>query len=86
MKSNVGSNIAQDDINRIERYNYAFRNDNYLYRQEGVKGFCYYIAKCGMNILKTLTRAKNNKIKRLWIIVKQMLMGIFFNPKIEYLN
>ena len=86
MKSNVGSNIAQDDFDRIERYNYAFRNDNYLYRQEGIKGCCYYFAKCGMNIFKILTKAKDNRIKRLWIVVKQMVIGLFFNPKIEYVK
>ena len=86
MKSNVGSNIAQDAFDRIERYNYAFRNDNYLYRQEGIKGCCYYFAKCGMNIFKILTKAKDNRIKRLWIVVKQMVIGLFFNPKIEYVK
>lgn len=86
MKSNVGSNIALDSIDRIDRYNYAFRNDNYLYRQEGIRGCCYYFAKCGMNIIRTLVKAKDHRIARLWIIAKQMVKGLFFNPKIEYVN
>ena len=86
MKLNVGSSIALDGIERIDRYNYAFRNDNYLYRQEGFKGICYYIGKCGLNILRIIGKAENHKLKRLWIIVKQMVAGCFFNPTIEFID
>lgn len=36
MAENTGSSIATDRTERIGRYNYAFRNENYLYRQEGL--------------------------------------------------
>lgn len=81
--SNCGSSIATDGIERIERYNYAFRNENYLYRKEGIKGISYYIAKCGWNIIKVLRFAKDSKLKRCYIILSNMIKGIFFNPKIE---
>ena len=86
MKNNVGSNIAEDSIDRIDRYHYAFRNDNYLYRQEGIKGFCYYIAKCGMNVMRVVTKSKDHRVKRLKIIVKQMVLGLGFNPQTEHVD
>ena len=83
MKSNTGSNIATDDVERLGRYNYAFRNENYLYRQEGIKGFCYYFAKCGKNILCALFQAKDHRLRRAGIVVKQFFLGLLFNPKVE---
>lgn len=86
MKSNTGSSIAIDGNDRIERYRYAFRNENYLYRQEGIKGIVYYIAKCGINILRILKNAPNRKLYRCSIILDCMIKGIFFNPEVEYIN
>ena len=86
MKENVGSSIALDSQQRLERYNYAFRNENYLYRQEGIRGVIYYIGKCGLNILRILFQAKDSRLKRCGIILKQMVLGVFFNPKVEYVG
>lgn len=83
MGSNSGSNIATDGKDRIERYNYAFRNENYLYRKEGIKGILYYIAKCGWNIIKIIRYAKDSKLQRGYIILSNMIKGLFFNPNIE---
>lgn len=83
MNNNLGSNIATDDRERIERYNFAFRNENFLYRKEGWRGILYYIAKCGLNIARILFYSKNCKLKRCFIILSCMIKGIFFNPKIE---
>ena len=86
MKDNNGSNIALDSVERLSRYNYAYRNENYLYRKEGIKGFCYYFARCGKFIVCSLFLAKDNKLKRVGIILKQFFTGLFFNPKIEYID
>lgn len=86
MKSNIGSNIATDRAERLERYNYAFRNENYLYRQEGIKGFGYYFAKCGKNILCSMFMAKEHRFRRAGIVAKQLIFGLFFNPKVEYID
>ena len=83
MKNNSGSSIATDDAERINRYRYAFRNEGYLYRKEGIKGICYYIAKCGLNFLRILTKAKDNRLKRCWVLVSSMFKGLFFNPVTE---
>ena len=86
MRDNNGSNIVLDDIERLNRYNYAFRNENYLYRQEGIKGFLYYFAKCGKNIICSLVLAKDHRLRRAWIVLKQFFAGLLFNPEIEYLE
>lgn len=86
MANNDGSSIAKDAPERIDRYNYAFRNENYLYRKEGFKGFCYYFAKCGVNGLRVLANAENHRAKRCGVIVKQFFGGLFFAPEIEYVG
>lgn len=86
MKENTGSSIATDRPERIGRYNYAFRNENYLYRQEGLKGFAFYSAKCALNVLRVIGQAKNNRIRRCMIIVRQYFSGLFFNPRVEYIE
>lgn len=86
MLSNDGSCIATDMPERIARYNYAFRNENYLYRQEGVGGLLYYTAKCMLNVLYVLTKAKSHHVARLWVIIRQFFNGFFFNPQIEFIT
>ena len=86
MANNCGSSIATDGAERIQRYKYAFRNENYLYRKEGLAGIAYYIAKCGINILRIFGKAPNKKFYRCSIILECMIKGLFFNPKIEYIQ
>lgn len=84
MKENNGSSIATDNIERLDRYRYAFRNEAFLYRQEGLKGFLYYFAKCGLNIIRILTKATDRKWKRCGIVLSSMIQGYYFNPSITY--
>ena len=86
MQNNTGSSVALDSLDRLNRYNLAFRNENYLYRQEGIRGFCYYLTKRGRDLLFVITKSKNHRILRSCIILKQLLRGLFFNPKIEYIS
>ena len=83
MKENTGSSIATDVPERINRYRYAFRNEGYLYRKEGIKGIAYYIAKCGLNFCRIIFKAKDHKFKRCCVLISSMIKGLFFNPKIE---
>lgn len=83
MKENNGSSIATDNAERIDRYKYAFRNEAYLYRKEGIKGLCYYIAKCGLNFIRILIKAKDHRIKRCTVLLSSMIKGLVFNPKVE---
>ncbi len=83
MENNSGSSIAFDKKERLSRYYYAYRNENYLYRKEGIKGVFYYLGKCGLNLIRILRYANDNKFKRCYVILKCMVAGLFFNPKID---
>lgn len=83
MKENNGSSIATDSIDRIQRYRFAFRNEAYLYRQEGVKGIAYYLAKCGLNFIRILAKAQNHRLLRCRVLLGGMLKGLVFAPKVE---
>ncbi len=86
MKENNGSSIANDYIERINRYSYAFRNENYLYRKEGLRGLMYYLAKCGLNFGRIIAHSPNKRFKRIGVLLRSMFKGFFFNPKIEYMD
>lgn len=86
MKENTGSNIATDIPERIERYKYAFRNEGYLYRKEGIKGICYYFAKCGWNLLRVILKSDNYKFQRILVLMQSSFKGLIFNPKIEFIK
>ncbi len=83
MKENIGSSIAIDRAERIDRYRYAFRNEAYLYRKEGIRGICYYLAKCGLYISQIIIKAPDHRWKRIRVLLGSMIEGVFFNPSIE---
>ena len=84
--SNIGANIYNDSPERLERYNYLYRNDVYLYRREGLKGFVYEFFRLSAHILRVIFQAKNNKFKRIQYILKGTNEGLKFNPQIEYIQ
>ena len=86
MKSNSGSNLAADSIERVGRYKLAFRNEAYIYRREGMKGIAYYIAKRGRDFLWIISRAKDHRMKRFGTLLSGIAAGIVFYPKIEQIN
>lgn len=85
MKSNSPVYFVEDnDVNRIKRLFYTFRNRFYIRKKEGFVGI---VKHCGMffrdfNI--ALFKSKKYRLLRTWSILKGFLVGIFFNPKIEY--
>ncbi|MDO5409412.1 MAG: glycosyltransferase family 2 protein [Lachnospiraceae bacterium] len=85
MHTNNGSCIATDVPERIERYRYAYRNENFAYRYEGLKGIIYYVTKCCFNLVRIWVKNGNHKLRRSWIILSQMISGVCFNPEIEML-
>ena len=84
-KTNIGSKIAFDDISGIARYRYAYRNEAYLYAQEGIRGRIYYGLKCLYNIARIIFLAKDHKLKRLKVLLNGVKEGLSFDPKEEYL-
>lgn len=85
MAQNSGSSIAADAPGRIDRYRYAYRNEAYLYRQEGVRGVCYYLAKCALNAARIVFTAKGQRLRRLRVLTGSMIKGFSFSPAVETL-
>lgn len=84
--SNIGANITNDSIDRLNRYFYLYRNDVYLYKREGILGILYEICRLNWHILRILLFSKNNYIKRLKCIFIGTWNGLAFNPKIEFIK
>ncbi len=83
-KSNIGANIATESIDRLDRFDYLYRNDVYLYRREGIRGFCYEMIRLTAHALRVILHSKDNKKKRLHKIVSGTRKGLSFNPPIEF--
>ncbi len=81
--SNIGANIATDSHSRLGRYKFLYRNDVFLYKREGIKGFFYELIRLIYHSAKILFGAPDSKMLRLKILFIGTLSGIKFNPKIE---
>ena len=86
-KNNEGSNIARDEISRLNRYKYAYRNEMYIAKKNGLKGVLRQLAKIGLHLCRVLFKNKNgHRLKKCFIIIGSSIRGIFFNPKVEYVK
>ncbi|MCR4675078.1 MAG: glycosyltransferase family 2 protein [Lachnospiraceae bacterium] len=75
MKVNVGSNICTDELNRIDRYFYAYRNDYVTAKKRGKKSLgMYYLGFC-LNFVRVLLKSKNGKQKRVAVMRKGLVAG-----------
>ena len=85
-RSNIGANIATEAADRLDRFNYLYRNDVVLYRREGFRGFAYEAARLTGHCLRVLLRSPDHKLTRLKKIVSGTASGLRFHPEIEYVN
>ena len=85
-KNNACSDIVMDDAERIDRYRYAIRNGNYAYRHYSFRQYCVYLYNLAAKWLLVWLRSKDHKLKRSWVIVSSFFKGLFFHPKVEYVN
>lgn len=83
MEQNLGSDLSVDMPDRILRYEYAYRNENYIYRREGIKRYFYWLTGCGMMFIKIILHS-NHKITRCAVMIRGIFKGFFFRPQIEY--
>ena len=81
--SNVGADIITSSADRIERFNYMYRNDVVLYRQDGLEGGFYLWLRNNIHRLRILMKS-DNKGKKLEIIRKGTREGKEFYPQKEY--
>ena len=85
-KNNIGANIATENADRLDRFDYLYRNDVYLYRREGIKGFCYEAVRLTNHCARVILKSKDNKKQRLRKIISGTRKGLKFNPGIEYIK
>ena len=85
-KSNIGANIATESADRLDRFNYLYRNDVYLYRREGLKGFCYEAVRLAGHCGRVILKSKDHKGTRLKKIFSGTWKGLKFRPEIEYVE
>ena len=83
MKSPTVVNIATDTAERLSRYQYFYRNDIYLYRREGLKGWLWILTKDVWHSIQIIANRKA-MLKKLRIVWKNAWKGMWFHPKIEY--
>ena len=85
-KNNIGSNIAIDSNENLKRYSFSYRNEMYLYRNEGLKGRLYYLLKRYYHKYRIFSSKSSNKKERYAIINDAVKQGRIFYPKVEYFN
>lgn len=85
-KNNYGASIVDDDVTRLSRYDFLYRNDVYLYRREKIQGIIYELLRLSKHIISVALYSKNNKLIRISKIIKGTIKGISFNPSIEYVG
>lgn len=84
--NNLGANIVTADSSRLDRFYYQSRNAMYIAKKY-YKFFGLGQLKRVLNKTKLiLLQSKNFKLKRLYLLYKGTLKGIFFNPKIEIIK
>lgn len=86
MGSNQKVGIEQESKDRLWRYQYLYRNEVYVFRREGLKGWCYLFARVGCHVAKVLIKAENDKAEKLKTIVSSFISGFRFHPTIEYIK
>lgn len=83
---NTGSSIALDEPERIDRYFYAYRNERYLFGQEGFRARAYYLLKCGLNAARILFIGRGEKVRRFRVLRRGMIAGKHFRPTVEFVD
>jgi len=84
-KSNIGSDLAIDETGNFSRYRFAYRNEYYLFRNEGLKGKLYYFTKRMYHRIKIIRNGKNVS-EKLKVISNAIKEGKGFYPQVEFVD
>ncbi|MFC6294115.1 glycosyltransferase family 2 protein [Lactiplantibacillus daoliensis] len=81
----AGTTFANDDPNRISRYEYMYRNLMYIAKKYYTRKKVALQFSIGMYAgINVFLKAKTFRMKRLNAAILGSIKGIFFNPKIEF--
>lgn len=88
MKSNEGTSAIENmtDIARIERMYYSIRNDLCTLRRMNWKKTISFILNQMSSIYRTIKSDRPYKCKKIKVILKGMWVGLWFHPKIAYVD
>ncbi len=86
MKNNDFGSIEVTPKERIDRYIFAYRNEVFLYRKEGVLGWMRILLRIPVHISRVLIKSKSDRMRRISIILKGTIKGFSFKPAIEYIT
>ena len=81
--TNVGANIITTEPDRMERFNYMYRNDVVMYRQDGIEGSVYLFIRNILHKIRIYKDGKNVK-EKLTLIERATKEGKLFYPKVEF--
>lgn len=84
MKTNIGVNLASEQSERLDRYRYCYRNEVYVYRRHGIKGFFYLLAKDLYHCFCVLVYSHGRRAVKLRILFSGVKEGLSFRPQIQY--
>lgn len=84
MKTNQKVGIEAESEDRLWRYEYMYRNEVYVYRREGLKGYLYLFMRFALHNIRIITKAHENKVVKLKVIWKSFIKGFSFKPTIEH--
>jgi len=86
-KLNIGVNIMDEDETRLSRYFYLYRNKTFRARKEHGFKKLKSLGKIGVDFTKIVSdHCINGRFKKIRIMSKGIIKGMFFNPKIKYIN
>ena len=83
MKIHTRVNFATDDVSRIDRYQYIYRNDVHCYRQYGCRGWMYIVLKDVYTLMNILINSNEGRLDRIKVLCKGFRAGLHFRPDIE---
>ncbi len=86
MASNNKVGIEAESEDRLWRYRYLYRNEVYVFRREGIKGYIYLLLRFCLHNLRIIMKAKECKNEKLKIIWQSFIGGFKFRPQIEYIE
>jgi hypothetical protein len=80
---NVGADIVNTPIERMERFQYMYRNDVCMYRQDGIEGYFYLAIRNILHMIRIITKSDYKK-EKLRILINGTKKGLQFYPEIQY--
>lgn len=86
MPSNRTTDIVNESEDRIDRYFFKFRNEFYVAKRLNREEVIKYFVRFFVTLYKIIRYSKSKKLKRIFVLIKGYVQGIFFNPSIENLQ